>query len=129
MRSSFTNPHYSPTKCKFCNGDNGNHELTYNSLIDDDCCDWCGEWQNEVGHNPPKVNFDTVSAKEHHKIMMAKYHNDCSKWQRNGGLDSFPQIAFYGYHRSYGYVAFRDGKSCWRKTKKEARNAFIENYG
>lgn len=66
---------------------------------------------------------------------MIKYCKRCDEWSEKGGFNSrqmFPQQAFYGFYtrqgqfRETGYVAFTEHKAVWRKTKKEAIEAFIE---
>ena len=73
--------------------------------------------------------MNTMKASEHQALRERKWHEDCSKWHRNGGLQSFPQLAMYGFHRNYGYVTFDDRRACWRKTKKESIEAFKKLYG
>lgn len=67
-----------------------------------------------------------LTAKAHQEMMTKRWHEDCAKWHRNGGLQSYPQLAMYGFHRNYGYVTFENGISCWRKTKKESIEAFLK---
>lgn len=66
----------------------------------------------------------TVTAKKHEEIMMQRYHLACSNWKPEQG--GFPQIAFYGFHKSYGYVTYDLDKhsACWRRTKAESIKAF-----
>ena len=73
----------------------------------------------------------TLKASEHQAMRDSKWHNDCAKWHRDGGLQSFPQLAMYGFHRNYGYVTFdpNGGTSCWRRTKKESIEAYIKLNG
>jgi len=71
----------------------------------------------------------TLTAKNHDAIMINRYKTDCAKWiPENGG---FPQIAFYGFHRKYGYVTFDLDlhTSCWRKTKSKSIIAFEQLTG
>lgn len=66
----------------------------------------------------------TLKASEHQQIRTQKWHDDCDKWHRDRGLQSFPQLAMYGFHRNYGYVTFDETRVCWRRTKKESIEAF-----
>lgn len=68
----------------------------------------------------------TMPAKQHQEMRTRKWHEDCDNWHRNGGIQSFPQLAMYGFHKNYGYVTFdpNGGTSCWRRTKKESIEAF-----
>ena len=71
----------------------------------------------------------TMKASEHQSLRERKWYDDCAKWHRDGGLQSFPQLAMYGFHRNYGYVTFDGGRACWRKTKKESIEAFKKWHG
>lgn len=66
----------------------------------------------------------TTTSKQYESIMMARYSEACAKWSPEIG--EFPQIAFYGFHKSYGYVTYDHElhSACWRKTKKESIEAF-----
>lgn len=70
----------------------------------------------------------TMTALEHQKMRESKWHEDCAKWSGNEGLQSFPQLSMYGFHKNYGYVTFdTNGRtSCWRKTKQESIESFIK---
>lgn len=71
--------------------------------------------------------MQTVTAKRHNEISRQRWNEACSKWHRNRGLDSYPQLSMYGFNRNYGYVTFDLDlhTSCWRKTKKESIEAFL----
>jgi hypothetical protein len=74
-------------------------------------------------------NMETTTAKNYEEIMMQRYSEDCGNWKpENGG---FPQIAFYGFHKSYGYVTYdlEIHSACWRKTKSESITAFKKMTG
>jgi hypothetical protein len=66
----------------------------------------------------------TVTSKKYESIMMKRYDEACEKWTPKTG--GFPQIAFYGFHKAYGYVTYDHDihLACWRKTKKESIEAF-----
>ena len=68
--------------------------------------------------------MQTTTSKKYEEIMMRRYHEACSKWKPEEG--GFPQIAFYGFHKSYGYVTYdlEIDINCWRKTKKGSIEAF-----
>ena len=76
-----------------------------------------------------------VHVKEYNRIELDKYSKRCDEWLKKGGYNSrldFPQQAFYGFYtqqgnfRETGYVAFDQQKAVWRRTKKEAIEAFFE---
>lgn len=67
------------------------------------------------------------------EVLSIKKYNakQTAKWQRDfdnvvneinlgrRGWSELPQLAFYVFEKSYGYVAFEGGKALWAKTKKE----------
>jgi hypothetical protein len=69
-----------------------------------------------------------LQVKKYNKTQEKRYHEDCRSWKPQKG--GFPQAAFYffstnfGSFRKTGYVAFNEGSSFWRPTKKEAVEAF-----
>jgi len=69
--------------------------------------------------------MQTLPAKKHQEIMTKKWHEACDKWIPNETGFGFPQLIMYGFHRNYGYVTFDDRKACWRRTKKESIEAFL----
>ena len=75
--------------------------------------------------------YRTLKASEHQQMRERKWHEDCDKWGRDGGLQSFPQLSMYGFNRNYGYVTFDpNGRTaCWRRTKKDSIAAFINLNG
>ena len=66
-----------------------------------------------------------LSIKEYNEQQTAKWNNDYDKAMKEvrGGYRSsgcLPQLAFYIFNKSCGYVAFGDKVHVWAKTKKEA---------
>lgn len=63
------------------------------------------------------------------KVLSAKKYNEqqYQKWQRDWetaktegrGWGEMPQLAFYWFRQSYGFVAFGERTALWAKTKKE----------
>lgn len=68
-----------------------------------------------------------MTAVNHQKMMTAKWHKACDEWK--GMPHPFPQLAMYGFHRNYGYVAFQGRFSMWRRTKRQAIADFEARYG
>jgi len=76
--------------------------------------------------------MQVLQVKEYNRRQEAKWHDACDKHRFNTQADFYtmPQIVFYlfytnsGQERQTGYVAFKDHSAIWRKTKKEAIQAF-----
>ena len=72
--------------------------------------------------------MQVLQVKEYNRRQEIKWHKDCENYHDYS--QPMPQIAFYlfytnsGQERQTGYVAFKDHSAIWRKTKKEAIQAF-----
>jgi hypothetical protein len=72
--------------------------------------------------------MEVLQVKKFNALQDIKYSKACQEWKfGNGG---FPQAVFYfsctnwGQFRRTGYVAFDYRANVWRKTKREAIEAF-----
>ena len=69
--------------------------------------------------------MEVLNIKKYNKQQTAKWQTAWEKALYEGRDHTcLPQLAFYVWEKSYGYVAFAANKSCWAKTKREAINIF-----
>ncbi len=68
--------------------------------------------------------MEVLSIKKYNAKQTAKWQRDFDKVAEEARLgkrtwSELPQLAFYIFEKSYGYVAFGEGRALWAKTKKE----------
>lgn len=63
--------------------------------------------------------MQTLSIEKYNKQQTAKWNADYDKASAEGRhYTCMPQLAFYIFNKSYGYVAFEGSKALWAKSKK-----------
>jgi hypothetical protein len=68
--------------------------------------------------------MEVLSIKKYNAKQTAKWQRDFDKVAEEARFgkrnwSELPQLAFYIFEKSYGYVAFEGSKALWAKTKKE----------
>jgi hypothetical protein len=66
--------------------------------------------------------MNVLSCKKYNKKQTLKWNEDWKAMMAkiNTGerhLSELPQLAFYIFNKNYGYVAFKDNKALWDKSK------------
>jgi hypothetical protein len=63
--------------------------------------------------------MQVLSIEKYNKQQTAKWNADWDKAKAEGRhWGNMPQLAFYIFDKSYGYVAFGGTKALWHKSKK-----------
>lgn len=65
--------------------------------------------------------MQTLTLKKYNEQQTSKWNSDWHKALAEGRDHTcLPQLAFYVFEKTYGYVAFEANSAYWAKTKKEA---------
>ena len=73
--------------------------------------------------------METLSIKKYNEQQTQKWKADQDKALKEGRhISMLPQLAFYIFQKSYGYVAFAANVAVWGKTKKAAIEYYNQNY-
>ncbi len=62
--------------------------------------------------------MQVLSIKKYNEQQTQKWHKDWEKASAEQRWSCMPQLAFYIFNKSYGYVAFDNKTALWDKTKK-----------
>ena len=67
-----------------------------------------------------------LNVEKYNQKQTNKWRKDCYKAISEGRTYSMPQLAFYIFHKNYGYVAFGEKKALWGKTKKNVIDMWLQ---
>lgn len=69
--------------------------------------------------------MEALTIKKYNEQQTRKWQTDWEKALYEGRDHTcLPQLAFYVFEKTYGYVAFAANTATWGKTKREAINLF-----
>jgi hypothetical protein len=71
--------------------------------------------------------MEVLSCKKYNEKQTLKWREACEKSKKANPTDWWhvrPQLAFYVFNKSYGYVAYGDRTALWAKTKKQVIKDF-----